>query len=285
MVWQDYPASRFELILVDDGSTQEEAKQFLNELEPQFQDRGWTILRITNRYLGAARNAGFRSARGKYVLFMDDDNYAKPNEISTYVTAMEDGGADVMTSFVDFFFSDDRPPPAGDRPSYLFLGGSAEVGAYKNCFGDANSFVRASSFKEIGGYTEDYGVGFEDWELYANASLRGYRVDVLPESVYHYRFTPGSMQKTTDYFRNRRRSLRPYLNNLPQQLHQLLLNAVLPRRNDGSLGKPTGLAAEGDSRFPGVTDRNGEVVQEAAAIFKDPTRPEAAADPQAFRLA
>ena len=279
---QDYPAGRFEVILVDDGSSQEEAKQFLDEIEPRFQERNWTVMRISNRYLGAARNAGFRAAKGKYVLFMDDDNYAKPHEISTYVRAMEEGGADVMTSFVDFFFSDDRPPEAGDRPSYLFLGGSAEVGAYKNCFGDANSFVRASSFKEIGGYTEDYGVGYEDWEMYANASLRGFQVDVLPESVYHYRFTPGSMQKTTDYFRNRRRSLRPYLNSLPSQLHQLLLNAVLPRRNDGSVGKPTGLAAEGDSRFPGVTDSEGDPDPQ---VLQDPMRLNPAVDPTAFGVA
>uniref|UniRef100_A0A061RCB2 Glycosyl transferase family 1 n=1 Tax=Tetraselmis sp. GSL018 TaxID=582737 RepID=A0A061RCB2_9CHLO len=281
---QDYPADRFELLLVDDGSTTAEARAFLDDLEPAFRERGWTVLRITNRYLGAARNEGFRHARGKYVLFMDDDNYAKPHEISTYVTAMESGGADVMTSFVDFFFSEDRPPEAGDRPSYLFLGGSAEVGAYKNCFGDANSFVRASSFCEIGGYTEDYGVGFEDWEMYANASLRGFQVDVLPESVYQYRFTRDSMQKTTDYFRNRRRSLRPYLNSLPKQLHSLLLNAVLPRRSDGSLGQPTGLAAEGESRFPGVTNREGDLVDAGGILEDEEQQRNSAIDPNAFRI-
>jgi len=280
---QDYPAAKLELILVDDGSTAPEAKAFLEELEPGFEARGWRVMRISNRYLGAARNAGFREARGKYVLFMDDDNYAKPGEVSTYVTAMEESGADVMTSFVDFFFSDDRPPAAGERPSYLFLGGSAEVGAYKNCFGDANSFVRASSFRAIGGYTEDYGVGFEDWELYANASLRGFTVDVVPAALYHYRFTPGSMQKSTDYFRNRRRSLRPYLRSLPPALHQLLLSAVLPRRNDGSVGRPGGLAAEGESRFPGVTNREGDVLE--SEIFKDPTEPNAALNPAAFGAA
>jgi hypothetical protein len=42
---------------------------------------------------------------------MDDDNWAKPNEVSTYVRAMEWGGADVMTSFVDFFWSADERPP------------------------------------------------------------------------------------------------------------------------------------------------------------------------------
>lgn len=43
--------------------------------------------------------------------------------------------------------------------------GSAEAGAFKNCFGDANAFVRREAFERVGGYTEDYGVGFEDWEV------------------------------------------------------------------------------------------------------------------------
>jgi len=249
---QDYPASSFEVILLDDGSTQTEALEALDNLQPNFEERGWTIVRSTNIYLGAARNKAVTFTKGKYILFMDDDNYAKPHEISTFVRAMESSGADVLTSFVDFFYGLDRPELTADRPSYLFLGGSADVGAFKNCFGDANCFVRKSSFEAIGGYTEDYGVGFEDWEMYANASLRGFKVDIVPEAVYCYRFTQGSMQKTTDFFKNRRRSLRPYLDSLPDSLHSVILNAVFPRRDDGSISRPVGLAAEGDSRFHGV---------------------------------
>eukprot|EP00976_Prorocentrum_cordatum_P059128 1175342-Prorocentrum_minimum.AAC.2 len=48
------------------------------------------------------------------------------------------------------------------------------------------------------------------------------------------------------------RSLRPYLDSLPESLHSVILNAVFPRREDGSISRPVGLAAEGDSRFHGV---------------------------------
>ncbi|VVM06575.1 glycosyltransferase, partial [Methylacidimicrobium tartarophylax] len=40
---QDYP--NFEVILVDDGSTSEEAAAFLGGLEPEFAERGWRIIR------------------------------------------------------------------------------------------------------------------------------------------------------------------------------------------------------------------------------------------------
>jgi hypothetical protein len=39
-------------------------------------------------------------------------------------------------------------------PSFVFLGGSVDVGLFKNCFGDANSFYRRSAFLALGGYSE-----------------------------------------------------------------------------------------------------------------------------------
>ncbi|KAK3260739.1 hypothetical protein CYMTET_30320 [Cymbomonas tetramitiformis] len=273
---QDYPTDRFEVVLYDDLSTDPEVFVFLDDLQPDFDARGWTILRSpVNQYLGAARNTAIKSCRGEYVLFMDDDNYAKPHEIGTFVRAMTSSGADILTSFVDFFWGEEAPDITKDRPSYIFLGGSADVGAFKNCFGDANSFVRKTSFEActllafalaaaIGGYTTDHGVGFEDWELYANASLRGFKVDIVPEAVYCYRFTKGSMQKSTNYYVNRKRSLRPYLESLPESLHSVILNAVFPRRSDGSIGPATGLASEGASRFPGADNIIEEKLASAA---------------------
>ena len=268
---QDYPHEKFEFILVDDKSPSHEAQLFLNSLEADFRKRNWKIVRNKeNVYLGGARNVGFKHAKGKYVMFMDDDNYAKPHELRTFVVAMENGNADVLTSLVQFFWSHDNPLKAreivDDEPSYLFLGGDAETGAFKNCFGDANCCVRATSFEKIGGYTEDKQIGFEDWEMYANASMRGFQVDIVPESVYYYRFSQGSMQRTTDYLINRKRSLRPYLRTLPKAMHSNLLKAAFPKasnnKNKQNIGKPSGMMAQGDARFHGVDEdtliREGE---------------------------
>ena len=97
-------------------------------------------------------------------------------------------------------------------------------------------------------------------------------MDVLPDAVYHYRFTPNSMQKTTDFYQNRRRSLRPFLNSLPEALHDTILGAVFPRNADGSIAAPTGLAAQGTSRFFGAAKSDG------TSLAKDPTDGAADAD-------
>jgi hypothetical protein len=38
--------------------------------------------------------------------------------------------------------------------------------------------VSRAAFEELGGFTEDVGVGHEDWELWALAVLRGYVLQV-----------------------------------------------------------------------------------------------------------
>lgn len=65
---QDYPQDRFEVILVDDGSTQPEAVTFLQRTAEIFKTKNWTLLNDgVNRYLGGARNFAFKHAKGKYV--------------------------------------------------------------------------------------------------------------------------------------------------------------------------------------------------------------------------
>lgn len=236
IVAQDFPAHAMELIVVDDGSPDPSIPEHLDALEADFdfKGRGWRLLREPNRYLGGARNAGARAARGKYLLFMDDDNAAKPYEVSAFVRAAESTGGDIFTSFVDFIWGKDAPTDEMNRrysgrmgsnavdinakvrrsPSFVFLGGSVDVGLFKNCFGDANSFFRRSAFVALGGYSEDRKLGYEDWELYTRAVYAGFTLEVVPEALYHYRFTAGSMQKSTPYSRSRKRALRAYTERL-----------------------------------------------------------------------
>ncbi|MEI6783535.1 MAG: glycosyltransferase, partial [Verrucomicrobiota bacterium] len=195
----------------------------LQELEPDFTARGWRIVRQKNRYLGAARNTGARNASGEYLLFMDDDNYAEPGEIATLVEVAEHTGADIVCCGMNYFGGYDAPdrkePPKG---RWLPLGPAAAVGAFKNCFGDANALVKRSCFESLGGFTEDYGVTHEDWEFHAKAVLRGYKLEVVPEFLFWYRGNADSMIRTLNSYPNYMRSIRPYLDAVPEELRQLV---------------------------------------------------------------
>lgn len=217
---QDYP--RFEVVLVDDGSETPAALAYLERLEPEIADRGWTLLREPNRYLGAARNRGAARARGDFLLFMDDDNVAAPQEISTFVRAALASGADILTAVMDVF-RDGAP----DRPvrRWIPLGGDPAAGLFENAFGDANALVRTAVFRALGGFTEEVGVGHEDWEFFARAVLAGYTLEVVPVPLFRYRESTDSMVRATLRGKNHWRSARPYLAAVPPALRTLVLFA------------------------------------------------------------
>jgi GT2 family glycosyltransferase/tetratricopeptide (TPR) repeat protein/glycosyltransferase involved in cell wall biosynthesis len=216
-----YP--NLEVVLVDDGSSQPAALALLDELKPAFDQRAWQIVRQENRYLGAARNTAARHATGDYFLFMDDDNWAEPDEISTLVKVALRTGADIVSCGMNYFEGPEAPNTrAGCENRLLPLGGAAAVGAFENCFGDANSLVRRSCFESLGGFTEDYGVTHEDWEFHARAVLQGFKLTVVPEFLFWYRVSPDSMIRTANPYHNHRRSIRPYVAAVPESLQPLM---------------------------------------------------------------
>jgi GT2 family glycosyltransferase len=216
---QDYPA--IEVILVDDGSDEPAAIAALDAFEPEFARRGWTILRRPNRYPGAARNAAVEVAQGDYILFMDDDNLAEPHEVRTLVQAAEQSGADILTCLLSVFQGRGLAPTGAPLHIWPFLGAAIAPGMLRNVFGDANALIRRSVFDRIGGFSEDFGVGNEDWEFFARAVLRGMRLEVVPEPLVRYRQSPSGVNSSTSQHANRMRALRPYLRLLPPHLRPM----------------------------------------------------------------
>ncbi|NII12387.1 glycosyltransferase [Oleiagrimonas sp. C23AA] len=201
----------FDVVLVDDGSTSQAAVAYLDSLTMEFGWRGWRIVRQANAYLGAARNTAVRHARGEYVLFMDDDNIAKPHELATFARAAQHSGADILTTVSDVFSDADRPvPPTESRQLWIPLGNATGLGVFRNVFGDANALVRRSVFQALGGFTEDYGIGHEDWEFFARACLAGHSLYLVPEPLFWYRVNADSMLRAGQADTNYARSVRPY---------------------------------------------------------------------------
>jgi glycosyltransferase involved in cell wall biosynthesis len=203
----------FEVILVDDGSTDPASLSYLRKLQKIWSRRGWQIILSENRYLGAARNLGAQAAMGKYILFMDDDDYAKPHQLEVFSFVAEHMQANIVTTGHDLLQSRDAPDsttPVTYR--YIPLGSASKVGLTENCFGDSNMFVRRSYFIASGGFTEDYGVGFEDYEYLAKATLSGEVIQVIADPLHWYRKLGESMSTQTDEPQNMLRFFRAYSN-------------------------------------------------------------------------
>lgn len=199
-----------EIVVCDDHSEEENFQQL-----EQFQKDGLidVLLRNENNmYLGYTRNQALNHSSGELILIMDDDNVAKPEEIETLVRALLRTGSDAVTVSMDKFTGDLDPHYSQQLGIGIFLGGSEYCGLIKNVLGDANALYRRDSIMEFM-YTEDYGIGFEDWELLVKMTLAGKKVTTCPEPLYYYRVHPdpkNSMLMSGPDYLNMKRMLRVY---------------------------------------------------------------------------
>jgi peptidoglycan/xylan/chitin deacetylase (PgdA/CDA1 family) len=89
---QTYPA--IEVIVVDDGSTDGTP----GVLAPYVADGRIQYVRTAQRGPSAARNTGWRRATGRYVKFLDSDDYLFPEQVARQVGQMEAGDRIVSVS-------------------------------------------------------------------------------------------------------------------------------------------------------------------------------------------
>src|SRR5689334_3698307 len=75
-----------EIIIVDDGSTDEETPAAIRELASQHDEIRGT--RIENGGPGAAREAGRQLARGEFIQYLDSDDLLLPRKFELQVAAL-----------------------------------------------------------------------------------------------------------------------------------------------------------------------------------------------------
>ena len=82
----------FEVVVVDDGSTDETAAVCAAVAR---RDARVRIIAQPNAGVSAARNRGVQEARGKYVCFVDSDDVAHPDMVARLLAALSTAGAEI----------------------------------------------------------------------------------------------------------------------------------------------------------------------------------------------
>lgn len=178
---QTVPA--LEIIVVDDGSTDETAR-VAGGYGPMVR-----VIRQENRGPAAARNNGFRVSRGAFIHFFDSDDIAVPNKHEVQLRSLEENAADIAYGpWIKGAFSEKRfmPEngvyqqkglPRGDLVKSLLCSWSIVPHA---------CLFRRSIIEKAGGFPEDLFVG-EDQLMFLRCLLAGAKVVHSPEALELYR--------------------------------------------------------------------------------------------------
>jgi len=172
----------FEILIVDDGSTDEDTVRLLADYDRP-KTRVW---RTPNRGQAAARNLLIGHATGDYLCALDADDRLHPEYFAKALRQFdEDPALTFVSAWVQEFGTHDSVwrQDRCDLPALL-----AEDTVM------TAALVRRSAVISVGG--EDEGMpaqGDEDWDLWIRLVRAGYRGTIVPEILFNYRRRPGSI--------------------------------------------------------------------------------------------
>lgn len=173
---QDF--AEYEVVCVDDGST-DETPEVLAGYGRAHPGRLRT-LRVDNGGQGLARNEGARLARGRFLLFTDDDVTVPANWISGMVAMLREHPCDAASGgFLPYAMDTPVERYLHHRMGILF----GRRAKYVSAAPMMSFIVSAEAFWEAGGFIPE---PIEDWVLCREMGRRGRRIYYDPAvSVVH----------------------------------------------------------------------------------------------------
>jgi glycosyltransferase involved in cell wall biosynthesis len=180
---------RFEILVVDDGSTDELTRQVLRELSHE----KTRVIHQRNQGLAETRNNGAAAAAGKYICFLDPDDFFEPAYLEKTLAILEsDETLGCCYSWVRCFGDWDSIWKTEDLdPFFLRMRDTAP----------AHSVIRKQAWERVrqengSGFLTKYNGYFEDWVFWIDMLHCGYRGKVIKEPLIRYRVHKNSLSAT-----------------------------------------------------------------------------------------
>lgn len=167
--------ANFEHIIID-GASSDGTLDILKEYE----DKGWLkIYSEPDSGIYQAMNRGIDKANGKYVVFLNSDDYfSSVDAIKKSVELLESTNSDISFADVSYSYSKNNAKLWAGDLSIVF---SAPP------FCHQTMFTKTDVLKEIGYFNENYKIA-SDYEMMIKLVLNGYKFVHLKENIATFRY-------------------------------------------------------------------------------------------------
>ncbi len=182
---QDIPLSDYEILLINDGST-DNSLRIVEKFErehPQVK-----VVSQCNQGVSATRNRGLEIAEGKYILFVDADDYIEPFSINKIIVKAEENKLDLCFFRFGMEYENGGIELCGERSFKInsIYTGSYVVTHGVNISSIWNTLYLSSRLRALN-LKFSVGIVQEDVEFCMKLYPRCARVMFTDEVIYHYR--------------------------------------------------------------------------------------------------
>lgn len=204
---QDLKPEEYEIIVVNDGSTDNSG-----EIATEYADKYSNIILINqeNQGLSGARNSGIKVVQGKYIQFMDSDDFLEPNVLKTLVNKMYDDKLDILRfNYQNVNENYEVYEPYKEHKPFVdyrdevcdgltFLTERLGYACY------AVQFIIKSDLLKKDGNLFKTGIYFEDTEWTPRILTQAHRVTSTDFMVYNYLLRSGSITNSISIEKKRK---------------------------------------------------------------------------------
>jgi glycosyltransferase involved in cell wall biosynthesis len=167
-----------EMIVCDDGSTELETLDYLEELE---REPGVRVVRMAeNAGPSAARNRAIAESRGRYVLPVDADNLLLPDAVDRLVAHLQGAGSHVGYVYQNLQFF-------GNREDYFEAPAFNAWQLTRGNYIDTCALIDREVFDHGFRYPDEMRFGHEDWDFVLSLAERGVYGEPIRAKTLRYR--------------------------------------------------------------------------------------------------